>query len=202
MSEPTPPSPAAPATPATPANTAGAGTRDAAPAGQAASPDPAAAAAAAGFSAAARAQIQELCKRYPTREAALIPTLHIAQREWGGWLPDAAIAAVARELELPAARVYGVVTFYDLLHQHPTGRHRIRVCTNLPCMLRGSDEVMEVLRRELGVGEDEVTPDGRCSYVHFECLGSCDTAPMMMIDDTYHENLTPERLRRILGDLD
>jgi len=154
------------------------------------------------LSAAARSQLQELFKRYPTREAALIPTLHIAQREWGGWLPDAAIAAVARELELPAARVYGVVTFYDLLHQHPTGRHRIRVCTNLPCMLRGSDEVMEVLRRELGVGEDEVTPDGRCSYVHFECLGSCDTAPMMMIDDTYHENLTPERLRRILGDLD
>jgi NADH-quinone oxidoreductase subunit E len=155
-----------------------------------------------GLSAAARSQLQELFKRYPTREAALIPALHIAQREWGGWLPDAAIAAVARELELPEARVYGVVTFYDLLHQHPVGRHRIRVCTNLPCMLRGSDEIMETLRGELGVGENEVTPDGRCSYVHFECLGSCDTAPMMMIDDTYHENLTPESVRRIVGELD
>jgi NADH-quinone oxidoreductase subunit E len=154
------------------------------------------------LSAAARSQLQELFKRYPTREAALIPALHIAQREWGGWLPEAAIAAVARELELPAAKVYGVVTFYDLLHQHPVGRHRIRVCTNLPCMLRGSDEIMETLRGELGVGENEVTPDGRCSYVHFECLGSCDTAPMMMIDETYHENLTPESVRRILGELD
>jgi NADH-quinone oxidoreductase subunit E len=159
------------------------------------------AAAATDWSPAARAQLADLLKRYPTREAALIPALHIAQREWGGWLPDAAIAAVARELQLPAAKVYGVVTFYDLLHQHQVGRHRIRVCTNLPCMLRGSDEVMEILHQELGVGENEITPDGRCSFVHFECLGSCDTAPMMMVDDTYHENLTPERVRQILKEL-
>ena len=109
---------------------------------------------------------------------------------------------MASALELPVARVYGVVTFYDLLHQHQVGRHRIRICTNLPCMLRGSDEIMETVRQELAVGEDEVTPDGRCSFVHFECLGSCDTAPMMMIDDTYHENLTPERVRRILRELE
>ncbi len=88
-----------------------------------------------------------------------------------------------------------MVTFYDLYHQKPVGRHRIRVCTNLSCQLRGAEEIMEALRQELGVGEDEVTPDGRCSYVHFECLGSCDTAPMMMVDDDYHENLTPRRVR-------
>jgi NADH:ubiquinone oxidoreductase subunit E len=82
------------------------------------------------------------------------------------------------------------------------GRHRLRVCSNLPCQLRGAEEILELLRVELGVGEDEVTPDGRCSYVHFECLGSCDTAPMMMIDDRYEENLTPERVREILGELD
>jgi NADH-quinone oxidoreductase subunit E len=159
-------------------------------------------AAARDLSAAGKAQLRELFGRYPTREAALIPALHIAQREWGGWLPDAAIAAVAREIGLPEAKVYGVVTFYDLLHQHQVGRHRIRVCTNLPCMLRGSDEIMAAVRQELAVGENEVTPDGRCSYVHFECLGSCDTAPMMMVDDAYHENLTPERARRILRELD
>ena len=161
-----------------------------------------AAASGADFSPAAREKLADLLQRYPTREAALIPALHIAQREWGGWLPDAAIAAVARELDLPAARVYGVVTFYDLLHQHQVGRHRIRVCTNLSCMLRGSDEIMAVLHDELKVGENEITPDGRCSFVHFECLGSCDTAPMMMIDDTYHENLTPERVRQILTELE
>ncbi len=154
-----------------------------------------------GFSEAARAELTEIRTRYPTVEASLLPALHLAQREWGGWLPDEAIAAVAAELDLPVAKVYGVVTFYDLYHQKPVGQHRIRVCTNLSCQLRGAEEIMEVLGKELGVGEDEVTPDGRCSYVHFECLGSCDTAPMMMVDDEYHENLTPNRVRNILKGL-
>jgi NADH-quinone oxidoreductase subunit E len=154
------------------------------------------------FDEAARAAIDELLRRYPNRRAALIPVLHIAQRRSGGWLPDPAIEAVAAELGLPPAEVYGVVTFYDLFHQKPVGRHRLRVCTNLSCQLRGSDEVMAAIGDELGVGEDEVTADGRCSYVHFECLGSCDTAPMMMVDDTYHENLTPERVRQIVRELD
>jgi NADH-quinone oxidoreductase subunit E len=153
------------------------------------------------LSAAAKQRIAELRKRYPTAEAVLIPALHLAQREFGGWLPNPAIAAVARELDLPEARVYGVVTFYDLLHQKPVGRHRIRVCTNLSCQLRGSEEIMEALHQELAVGEDEITPDGRCSYVHFECLGSCDTAPMMMVDEDYHENLTPTSARAIVKGL-
>jgi NADH-quinone oxidoreductase subunit E len=151
-----------------------------------------------GLSDASRAEIDGLRARYPTSEAVLLPALHIAQGQWGGWLPDEAIAAVAAELDLPVAKVYGVVTFYDLFHQSPVGRHRIRVCNNLSCQLRGAEEILEVLHQELGVGEDEVTPDGRCSFVHFECLGSCDTAPMMMVDDDYHENLTPNRVRQIV----
>lgn len=154
-----------------------------------------------GFTPEARAEIDELRTRYPTQEAVLLPALHIAQRLCGGWLPDEAIQAVAQELELPVAKVYGVVTFYDLYHQKPVGRHRIRVCNNLSCQLRGAEEILELLHKELGVGEDEVTPDGRCSYVHFECLGSCDTAPMMMVDDEYHENLTPHAVRQILKGL-
>ena len=150
---------------------------------------------------AAKAELDEVRKRYPTTEACLLPALHIAQRAWEGWLPDEALAAVAAELELPLSKVYGVVTFYDLYHQKPVGRHRIRVCTNLPCQLRGSGEIMETVHGELGVGEDEVTPDGRCSFIHFECLGSCDTAPMMMINDDYHENLTPSRTVQIVRGL-
>lgn len=150
---------------------------------------------------AARKELDAIRPRYPTTLATLLPALHIAQRYWDGWLPDEAIAAVAVELGVPEATVYGVVTFYDLYHQKPVGRHRIRVCTNLSCQLRGSGEIMQALHTELGVGEDEVTPDGRCSYIHFECLGSCDTAPMMMIDDDYHENLSPERARRIVKGL-
>ena len=153
------------------------------------------------FDAAARAAIAELVRRYPTPRAALIPVLHLAQRRAGGWLSEAAIAAVAAEVELTPADVYGVVSFYDLFHRRPVGRHRLRVCTNLSCQLRGSDEIMETLARELQVGEDEVTPDGRCSYVHFECLGSCDTAPMMMVDERYEEHLTPDRVREILRGL-
>jgi len=151
---------------------------------------------------AARARLDELFRRYPTRRAALIPALHLAQRRCGGWLPDYAIEEVAAALGLPPAEVYGVVTFYDLFHQKPVGRHRIRVCTNLSCQLRGADEIMEALGAELGVEEGEVALDGRCSFVHFECLGSCDTAPMMMVDDTYHENLTPERAVEVVRGLD
>jgi NADH-quinone oxidoreductase subunit E len=150
---------------------------------------------------AVRETLAALAPRYPTRRALLLPALHLAQQAWGGWLPDEAIAAVARELALPEAEVYGVVTFYDLFHQRPVGRHRIRVCTNLSCALRGAGEVLAAIGQELGVGEDQVTPDGRCSYVHFECLGSCDTAPMMMVDDRYHENLTPAAARRLVREL-
>lgn len=150
---------------------------------------------------AARAEIAEIKKRYPTAEAVLLPALHVAQRENGGWLPEAAMLAVAEELDLAPSTVYGVVSFYDMYHEKPVGRHRIRVCTNISCMLRGSDEIMETLHKELGVDENEVTADGRCSFVHFECLGSCDTAPMMMVDDDYHENLTPEQVRSIVKGL-
>ncbi len=150
----------------------------------------------------ARAAIERLRPRYPTAEALLLPALHVAQEAWGGWLPDEAIRAVAVELDLPPARVYGVVTFYDLYHQRPVGRHRIRVCTNLPCALRGAGEILEAVRGKLGVEEDEVSPDGRCSFVHFECLGACEAAPMMMVDGRYHGRLTPERARRIVEELD
>ncbi len=154
-----------------------------------------------GWTPESRTQLDMLRGRYPTAEALMLPALHIAQGICGGWLPDDAIRAVAQELDVAESKVYGVVTFYDLYHQNPVGRHRIRVCTNLSCQLRGSEEIMDVLHKELGVAEEEVTPDGRCSFVHFECLGSCDTAPMMMVDDDYHENLTPGRVREILKGL-
>lgn len=150
----------------------------------------------------ARATLDALRERYPTEEALLLPALHIAQRHWGGWLPDEAIEAVARELKLTPAKVYGVVTFYDLYHQKPVGRHRLRVCTNLSCALRGAEEILERLHDELGVGEGEVTSDGRASFVHFECLGACEQAPMMMVDDDYHGNLTADDVRRIVSELD
>ena len=127
----------------------------------------------------AREHLDRLRKLYPTERALLLPALHLAQKHWDGWLPEEAILAVAAELGLPPAEVYGVVTFYDLYHERPVGRHRIRVCTNVPCMLRGSAELMAALAETLGVEEGEVTPDGRCSFVHFECLGACEQALAM-----------------------
>ncbi len=147
------------------------------------------------------AQVDSLRARYPTSEALLLPLLHLLQRHHGGWLPPGAVAAAADHLGLPAAKVAGVVSFYDLFHEAPVGRHRIRLCTNLSCQLRGAEELMEVLREELAVEPGRVTSDGRASYVEFECLGSCDTAPVAMIDDDYHENLTPARLRDIVRGL-
>jgi NADH-quinone oxidoreductase E subunit len=154
-----------------------------------------------GLSEDAKRRIDALRPLYPTARALMLPALHIAQRENEGWLPESVMIAVGAHLGLAPSEVMGVVTFYDLFHQRPVGRHRLRVCTNLSCSLRGAGEIMETLRQELGVGEDEVTREGRCSYVHFECLGSCDTAPMMMVDDEYHENLTPARVRELLKGL-
>jgi NADH-quinone oxidoreductase subunit E len=148
------------------------------------------------------AGIEAIRSRYPTEEALLLPALHLAQAANGGWLSHEVIAGVAELLSLPASKVAGVVSFYDMFHEHPVGRHRIRLCTNLSCQLRGADQLAGLLERELGVGPDQVTPDGRCSWVEFECLGSCDTAPMAMVDEDYHENLTPDRLRQILKGLD
>jgi NADH-quinone oxidoreductase subunit E len=147
------------------------------------------------------AEVDALRSRYPTEEALLLPVLHLAQKANGGWLAHETIVAVAELLNLSASKVAGVVSFYDMYHEKPVGRHRIRLCTNLSCQLRGADELAELLKRELGTGAGEVTADGRCSWVPFECLGSCDTAPMAMIDDDYHENLTPERLKRIVTEL-
>ncbi len=149
-----------------------------------------------------RDAIDALRPRYPTEEALLLPALHLAQKHWDGWLPDEAIAAVAHELNLTPAKVYGVVTFYDLYHQNPIGRHRLRVCTNLPCALRGAEEVLASLKEHLAVDENEVTPDGKCSFVHFECLGACEQAPMMMVDNDYRGGLTPDSVRRIVEELD
>ena len=150
----------------------------------------------------AKQQLDRLRPLYPTARALLLPALHLAQKHWGGWLPEEAILAVAAELGLPPAEVYGVVTFYDLYHERPVGRHRIRVCTNVPCMIRGSGELMAALRETLGVEENEVTPDGRCSYVHFECLGACEQAPMAMVDETYHGWLDAESIRKIVEGLE
>jgi NADH-quinone oxidoreductase subunit E len=145
-------------------------------------------------------KVDEIVARYPRPKAALLPVLWECQRVHG-WVEPAAENWVAERLGVSAAHVHGAVTFYTMYKQRPLGRHHIQVCTTLSCMLRGSDELLDHLKRRLGISEGEVTADGRFSLVRVECLGSCGTAPMLQLNDDYHEDLTLERVDRLLDGL-
>lgn len=153
------------------------------------------------FSDAALAEYRELTTRYPTRQAALLPTLWIAQREFG-WLSDAAQDYVARLMELPRAHVRAVVSFYTMLHRKPVGRHLLDVCTNLSCRLRGADRIVEAARRKLKIELGETTADGKFTLASVECLASCGTAPMLQHNQhEFHENLTEEKIEKLIDEL-
>ena len=145
----------------------------------------------------ARERIRLATLRYPDSRAALLPALHMAQAELGH-LSDDALRFIAGELNVPESDVYGTATFYSLIRRGPSGRHVISICHNLPCTLLGAEPLIEHLRNRLGVGESEVTPDGRFSYQRIECIGRCDNAPAMLVDDEYHGDLTPEKIDAIL----
>jgi NADH-quinone oxidoreductase E subunit len=146
------------------------------------------------------AKVGRVVARYPEAKAALLPVLWLVQRT-RGWVDLESEAWVAERLGLSPAHVHGVVTFYTMYKRRPMGRHHIQVCTTLSCMLRGSDDLVTHLTRRLGIKPGETTPDGRFSLVKVECLGSCGTAPMLQLNDDYHENLTIESLDRLLDGL-
>jgi NADH:ubiquinone oxidoreductase subunit E len=116
------------------------------------------------FSAAAKEKIQQIRARYPNAQAACLPVLHLAQDEFG-WISDEAIDVVAQALELPAAHVWGVVTFYTMYHRHPTGKHVLMVCTNVSCMLRGGYDVLRGLEQHLGCKAGETSKDGEFTII-------------------------------------
>lgn len=149
----------------------------------------------------AKEKIERLKSRYPQVKSALLPALHLAQREHDGWLSDEVMAEVAEVMDLPPAEVRSVVSFYTMFNRRPVGKHLVQVCTNLTCSLLGAEHIVEHLRRALGIEVGETTADGLFTLLEVECLGSCGTAPMMQIDDTYYENLTTERVDEILSQL-
>jgi NADH-quinone oxidoreductase subunit E len=144
--------------------------------------------------------IDELVTHYPLPEAALLPVLHRVQDDMG-WLPVEAMDWVADRLSLPRVRVYGVTSFYTMFRRKKLGRHRLEICTNLSCSLMGAEHLRDFLVKKLGIQPGETTPDGRITLLEVECLGSCGTAPVMLVDDEFHENLDPDKVDRILGDL-
>ena len=158
-------------------------------------------AAAPKFSDAALAEYREILTRYPTRRAALMPTLWLAQREFG-WLSDPVQTYVADLMELPLAWVTSVSSFYTMYWKEPVGRWHLQLCRNLPCQLRGASEIKTLVRDTLGIGHGERTADGRFSFEDVECLASCGTAPCMQINNgAYHENLDVAAVRALLARL-
>jgi len=142
-------------------------------------------------------QLGVILARYPNKQAACIPVLHLCQEQLG-WVSPAVIAFVAKRLELPTSHVQGVVTFYTLFNQQPVGKHQVWVCRTLSCALRGSDAILHHCEQRLGIHAGETTKDGKVTLRTAECLASCGTAPMMQVDKDYYENLTLESVDRIL----
>ncbi|MGD8399009.1 MAG: NADH-quinone oxidoreductase subunit NuoE [Anaerolineae bacterium] len=148
-----------------------------------------------------KADIRRLRDEFPDPQSALLPALRRAQADYSGWLPAEAIDEVAELMGMAPTRVGAVASFYTLFHGTPTGRHKIYVCTNVACSLLGGEHLLQYISHKLGVLPGETTADGRFSLFEVECLGSCGTAPMMQVDETYHENLTEEKVDQILGEL-
>jgi len=148
----------------------------------------------------ARERIQRILARYPTKQAALLPVLWVAQETWG-WISKEAAEEVARILELPPAHVDGVLTFYTMYNLKPVGRNLLQVCTSISCHLAGAGELIDHCRKTLGIGLEETTADGRFTLVEVECIAGCDKAPSMMINDTYYEPMNPVKLDQTLANL-
>ncbi len=155
------------------------------------------------FTSAHQKEIEKILQKYPTgrQASAILPILDLAQRQSGGWLPQAAIEAVALLLNMPAIRVYEVATFYTLFNLKPVGKHHIQLCRTTPCWLRGSADIQSLCETHLGIKSGEVTPDGKFSLKEVECLGACVNAPVIQINDDYFENLTPESMKVLLQNL-
>jgi len=151
---------------------------------------------------AALSEIDVELSKYPAdrRQSALLAALRIAQDE-KNWLSDELIEYVAEVIQVPPVRAYEVATFYSMYELKPVGRHKISVCTNISCMLRGCDEIVDHLQGKLGIGFGETTEDGKFTLKEVECLAACAGAPMMQVGRDYHENLTPGRIDEILEDL-
>jgi NADH-quinone oxidoreductase E subunit len=148
----------------------------------------------------AQDEIREIITRYPVKRSTILPALWIAQREYG-YLSEEAMRSVARLLEINPTQVYEVATFYTMYSLKPTGKYVIQVCRTLSCALCGALEIIHHLEKKLGIKEGETTQDGLFSLKTVECIASCGTAPAMQINEHYYENLTVEKVDRILKDL-
>ncbi|MHA4844029.1 NADH-quinone oxidoreductase subunit NuoE family protein [Flavitalea antarctica] len=145
-------------------------------------------------------KVQEIINRYPAgkQKSAVIPLLHMAQEEFGGWLSAESMDYVASLLSIAPIEVYEVATFYSMYNLKPVGKFLFEVCQTGPCMLRGSDDIIAYIKQKLGIGVGETTADGMFTLKTVECLGACGYAPMMQLGKFYREHLTPEKVDQII----
>ena len=151
------------------------------------------------FSAEFEQRFSEMLTHYPTKRSVLVPTLLYAQDETG-CLSDAVIQEIASRLELTELEVRNVISYYSMLTTKPRGKYNVQVCTNIACMLRGGEELFAHCKKKLGVGHKGTTPDGVFTLEEVECIGACSWAPAVQVNYDFHENLTVEKLDRVLGE--
>jgi NADH-quinone oxidoreductase E subunit len=142
-------------------------------------------------------EIDEIREKYPDYKSALLPSLYIAQREFG-WLSQEAMSCVAHALNLPEAFVRGTASFYSMFKHKPVGRNLIQLCTNVSCMILGSESLIDLLNTKYGIQPNGTSEDGRFSLVEMECIGACGTAPAMLVNTDFYENLTEKSIVEIL----
>ena len=146
-------------------------------------------------------EIREVAKQYPQSRSAVMPALHLAQKQYGGWLPRAAFEEVGEALDLTPAYCMSIASFYDMFHLEPVGEHTVEVCTNVCCGLVNAQAVLEAFERELGVAPGETTGDGAITLRAVGCLGGCATPTIVAIDHRYREWVTPGDVPAIVEEL-
>lgn len=145
-------------------------------------------------------KVQEIIARYPEgkQKSGLIPVLHLAQQEFGGWLDVPVMDYVANLLDITPIEVYEVATFYTMFNTKPVGKYVLEVCQTGPCMLNGSDDIIQYIEEKLGIKPGETTDDGMFTLKPAECLGACGYAPMMQLGKHYKEHLTKEKVDALI----
>ena len=147
---------------------------------------------------------KDIVKMYPKnyKESSIMPLLSMAQSQNDGWLPKKAIEYVSKFLNVPEMKVLEIATFYSMYNLSPVGKHHIEICTTSPCMLRGSDNLLEKLKNWIGINTGEITDDNKFSLNRVECLGACVNAPVVKINENYYEDLDLQSFEELINKLD
>ena len=146
---------------------------------------------------------EEILKKYPkkNKKSAVMPLLYLVQKQNNNWIPLAAMKFIAKYLEMPYIKVYEVATFYTMYNLAPVGDYFIQICTTSPCLIRGADKLVKACKTKIAQKENEISKNGKCSWVEVECLGACVSAPMMQVNNDYYEDLDEKTTNEILNSL-